>query len=90
MSKSSSEARSIKRLALTKSLPRVASLKQLKLTMPELRKRPKKQTTRMLKCWCEKCGYTTRVSGKWLVEAGAPYCGTKAHGRLNADGFEEE
>ena len=34
----------------------------------------KKQTTRMVKCECKKCGYTARVSRKWLDDAGAPLC----------------
>lgn len=33
----------------------------------------KKQTTRMIKCECEQCGYTIRTSRKW-IELGAPYC----------------
>ena len=33
----------------------------------------KKQTTRMGKCACEICGYTVRVSRKWL-DMGAPIC----------------
>ena len=33
----------------------------------------KKQTTRLLKCECPACGYTARVTRKWL-EHGAPYC----------------
>jgi hypothetical protein len=34
----------------------------------------KKQTTRMVKCECKKCGYTVRVSRKWLDESGAALC----------------
>jgi hypothetical protein len=34
----------------------------------------KKQTTRMVKCECEKCGYAVRTSRKWLDEAGAVLC----------------
>ena len=34
----------------------------------------KKQTTRMLKCFCPECGYTVRVAGKWLEAMGAPMC----------------
>lgn len=33
----------------------------------------KKQTTRMIKCECKKCGYTVRTSAKWL-EVGLPIC----------------
>lgn len=34
----------------------------------------KKQTTRMLKCECDECGYTVRTTGKWLDLMGAPIC----------------
>jgi hypothetical protein len=34
----------------------------------------KKQTTRMVKCGCKKCGYACRTSRKWLDDAGAPLC----------------
>lgn len=34
----------------------------------------KKQTTRMVKCECPECGYTARVSRKWLDDVGAPGC----------------
>lgn len=34
----------------------------------------KKQTTRLLKASCKQCGYTCRVTRKWLDEAGAPIC----------------
>jgi len=34
----------------------------------------KKQTTRLQKCECTDCGYTVRVTAKWLDEAGAPLC----------------
>jgi len=34
----------------------------------------KKQTTRMLKCFCPECGYTVRVAGKWIEQMGAPMC----------------
>lgn len=52
----------------------------------------KKQSTRLLKCECGECGYTVRVTKKWLDEAGAPYCGVKSHGRMDTDydGSEEE
>jgi hypothetical protein len=35
-----------------------------------------KQGTRLLKCACATCGYTARVSNKWLVSAGPPICPT--------------
>lgn len=33
----------------------------------------KKQTTRMLKCLCSKCGYTLRTTQKW-IDVAVPYC----------------
>lgn len=36
----------------------------------------KKQTTRLIKCSCEDCGYTVRTTQKWIAEAGAPICPT--------------
>lgn len=35
-----------------------------------------KQTTRLLKVYCEQCNYTTRITRKWLEDAGAPICPT--------------
>lgn len=34
----------------------------------------RKQTTRLLKCSCPACGYTARVTNKWICDAGAPIC----------------
>jgi hypothetical protein len=36
--------------------------------------RPKKQSTRLLKCECLTCGYVARVAWKWLEDKGAPHC----------------
>jgi len=33
----------------------------------------KKQATRLVKCWCDECGYTVRSTLKWLLLA-APTC----------------
>ena len=33
-----------------------------------------KQTTRLVKCECEACGYNVRVTRKWLDQTGAPLC----------------
>jgi hypothetical protein len=33
-----------------------------------------KQSTRMIKCECENCGYVVRTSRKWIIELGAPLC----------------
>ena len=35
---------------------------------------PKKQTARLVKAYCPECGYTVRVTRKWLDSAGAPLC----------------
>lgn len=35
---------------------------------------PKKQSTRLIKTACPVCGYTVRVTRKWLESSGAPLC----------------
>jgi hypothetical protein len=52
----------------------------------------KKQTTRLLKCECEDCGYNVRVTRKWVESDGAPICPTdKVAMKCDAvDGEEEE
>ena len=50
----------------------------------------KKQTTRLLKAECPECGYTVRVTAKWINEAGAPYCGIRSHGRMVCDTPDED
>jgi hypothetical protein len=40
----------------------------------------KKQSTRMVKCECEECGFTVRTTRKWLDDVGAPHC--PAHGAM--------
>ncbi|WP_441227971.1 hypothetical protein AB7813_08170 [Tardiphaga sp. 20_F10_N6_6] len=42
---------------------------------------PKKQTTRLLKCECTECGYTVRVTKRWL-DVGVPHC--HEHGAMEA------
>lgn len=51
----------------------------------------KKQSTRLLKAFCAECGYTVRVTAKWL-EIGSPICGAapKTHGRMTCDEIEDE
>lgn len=44
--------------------------------------RPRKQGTRMLKAACEDCGYTVRVTAKWL-EIGPPHC--PQHGAMGLE-----
>jgi hypothetical protein len=34
----------------------------------------KKQSTRLLKVFCPECGYTARVTNKWICDAGTPLC----------------
>ncbi len=51
--------------------------------------RPPKQSTRMHKCQCETCGYTARVSAKWLKDAGGPICPV-GHGPMDYDVGEVE
>ncbi len=36
----------------------------------------KKQSTRLVKCACEGCGYTVRTTRKWIEDAGTPICPT--------------
>lgn len=40
----------------------------------DARKLSKAQTTRLVKCACATCGYTVRVTRKWLDGSGAPIC----------------
>ncbi len=44
--------------------------------------RPKPQTGRLLKACCAECGYTVRVTAKWL-EVGPPHC--PAHGAMASE-----
>ena len=37
-------------------------------------KQEKTQSTRMLKAFCGECGYTIRVTQKWIDESGLPEC----------------
>lgn len=52
----------------------------------------KKQTTRLKKCECPECGYTVRVTAKWL-DMGAPLCPNETCGEyknpLQIEGAEE-
>jgi hypothetical protein len=43
------------------------------------RENPNKQTTRLIKCQCNDCGYTVRTTARWL-EVGAPHC--PEHGEM--------
>ena len=39
----------------------------------------KPQGTRLLKVMCPQCGYTVRVTQKWLVDVGPPLCPRLSH-----------
>ena len=41
----------------------------------------KKQSTRLIKCECDVCGYNARVTSKWLDEIGPPHC--PKHGEMS-------
>lgn len=51
---------------------------------------PKKQSTRLLKAECPLCGYTVRVTKKWVEDKGPPHCGDITHGRLAIDGYGDD
>lgn len=44
----------------------------------------KKQSTRLIKCECDQCGYNVRATRKWL-EIGAPVCPVVGHGPMKFD-----
>lgn len=48
----------------------------------------KKQSTRLIKAACETCGYTVRVTRKWLDQSGTPLC-PEGHGAMLADDPED-
>lgn len=51
---------------------------------------PKKQTTRMIKAVCteDDCGYTARLTRKWIDALGAPIC--PAHGVMTCEGLDPQ
>lgn len=56
--------------------------------------RPPKQSTRLIKATCcadagegERCGYTVRVTRKWVDQLGAPHC--PVHGAMEIEGEGE-
>ena len=49
--------------------------------------KPKKQSTRLIKCECAECGYIVRTAAKWIEEKGPPHC--PEHGPMQADLPEE-
>lgn len=48
-----------------------------------------KQSTRMVKCHCEACGYTVRTARKWLEAKGAPICPDDLI-RMTCEGLETD
>ena len=48
-----------------------------------------KQTTRLLKVACRECGYTARVTRKWLDDSGAPLCPCNSKPMREAKGKRE-
>lgn len=52
--------------------------------------RAKKQATRLLKAECsnETCGYTVRVTGKWVRSLGPPHC--PVHGAMVVEMADDE
>jgi hypothetical protein len=55
----------------SKVLAKLPTFPHAELTATE---RHKKQSTRLLKVCCAECGYTARVTRKWVVEVGTPLC----------------
>lgn len=55
--------------------------------LDKLKSPSKKQTTRMIKAECSDCGFTVRLSRKWLEEVGAPHC--PKHGEMKFEIPEE-
>lgn len=47
----------------------------------------KKQTSRLIKAECDACGYTVRVTRKWVDQAGAPHC--PQHGAMIVEGADD-
>ncbi len=54
-----------------------------------LRDGGRKQGTRMLKCWCDNCGYICRTSEKWLEAIGAPLCPCNGKRMTTGTEFDE-
>ncbi len=44
---------------------------------------PKRQKNRYYKCECRNCGYSVRITRKWIDEVGAPHC--PEHGAMQVD-----
>ena len=61
-------------------LAKVGPMPGAKLDFSQPSSARKKQTTRLLKAECPTCGYTVRVTQKWVDSVGAPHC--PAHGEM--------
>lgn len=59
-----------------------------KLDARKMESTRKKQGTRLLKCECPQCGYTVRVTRKWIDEVGLPHC--PHHGAMDSVNPTEE
>jgi hypothetical protein len=70
---------------LAAMLKSVGPLPHAKLSFDGLTTRPKKQTSRLIKCECSTCGYVVRTARKWIEEKGAPICPTRGHGQMTAE-----
>ena len=55
-------------------LDRAGELPHARLSLDGLTTKPKKQTTRLIKCVCGDCGYTARIARKWIDDLGTPIC----------------
>lgn len=47
-----------------------------------------KQTTRMVKCECDECGYVARTTKKWIEAKGPPHC--PDHGAMTVEERDDE
>lgn len=59
---------------LTDNADKLGTYPHAKLNPSAQKSSEPKQTTRMIKCTCDECGYIARTSSKWLADAGAPFC----------------
>ena len=55
-------------------LDAIGPLPHARLNLGGLATTPKKQSTRMIKCTCEECGYLVRTASKWIDAMGPPHC----------------
>jgi hypothetical protein len=46
--------------------------------------RPRKQSSRHVRCVCPTCGYVVRTARKWIDQIGPPHC--PRHGAMQTDG----